>query len=319
MTTGAVIGDISTGSDTLRSIEAIQGTNFGDTFVATGYGLEGALNIGNNGTFNQFEGLAGDDSITGNGSTRLLYSNATGGVSINLHDASVAGNGGSVTGDASVGHDTFVGVNSVSGSNFVDTYVATGFDGNTTAGSFGPFNSFQGLGGNDTITGNGNTEIFFTGATAGVTVDMAAGASHSTVGDLASVGADTFTGVNSVLGSNFNDTISGSNANEILNGASGNDILTGGAGSDNFVFRLSSGNDTVTDFTNGQDTIDIHDYTTFTQGSPSSFAAWIASASVEQQGANTLIHLDANNSILLSNVAKASLAMNDFILHPPGQ
>ncbi|WP_371259555.1 beta strand repeat-containing protein [Bradyrhizobium sp. URHD0069] len=299
MASGDVTGDASIGHDTLRSIEAIQGTNFGDTFVATGYGLAGALNIGNNDTFNQFEGLAGNDTITGNGNTRLIFTNATAGVTINLAT-------GDANGDASVGHDTFIGVNSVTGSNAVDTYVATGF---------GSFNAFQGMGGDDIITGSGNTQIFFTNATAGVTADLATG----NAGGDASVGHDTFTGVNSVLGSNFSDTISGSNANEIFNGGSGGDILTGGAGSDNFVFRFSSGNDTVTDFTHNQDTIDIHDYATFTQNDSASFAAWIASAAVEEQGANTLIHLDTNNSVLLSNVAKASLAMNDFILHPAGQ
>ena len=71
MAAGTVTGDASIGTDTLRSIEGIQGTNFADTFVATGYGLAGALNVGNNGTFNQFEGLGGNDTITGNGNTRL--------------------------------------------------------------------------------------------------------------------------------------------------------------------------------------------------------------------------------------------------------
>jgi Ca2+-binding RTX toxin-like protein len=81
-----------------------------DTFVGSGifhvWGSAFADTLfGNNGTFNQFEGLAGDDSITGNGNTRLIYTNATGGVAINLQ-------AGSATGDVSVGHDTFVGVNS---------------------------------------------------------------------------------------------------------------------------------------------------------------------------------------------------------------
>ena len=45
--------------------------------------------------------------------------------------------------------------------------------------------------GNDSITGNGDTQISYQSATAGVTVDMIAG---TAVGD-ASVGSDTFTGV----------------------------------------------------------------------------------------------------------------------------
>ena len=89
---GTATGDASIGIDTLRSIEGIQGTNADDTFVATGYGAPGGLNVGDSGTFNQFEGLAGNDIITGNGFTRLLYINATGGVSINLQSGTATGN-----------------------------------------------------------------------------------------------------------------------------------------------------------------------------------------------------------------------------------
>src|SRR5439155_22371295 len=55
--TATGIGDDSIGHDTLLSIEGIQGTGFVDHFDATGYGngQQGRLNIGNNGTFNQFE------------------------------------------------------------------------------------------------------------------------------------------------------------------------------------------------------------------------------------------------------------------------
>ena len=100
MGAGTATGDASIGNDTLRSIEAIQGTNFNDMYDASTFGTAGALNIGNNGTFNQFEGLGGDDTITGNGNTRVIYSSATAGVT--MHMAA-----GTVTGDASVGTDTF--------------------------------------------------------------------------------------------------------------------------------------------------------------------------------------------------------------------
>nr|WP_283825364.1 calcium-binding protein [Bradyrhizobium diazoefficiens] len=307
---GTADGDASIGHDTLHSIEAIQGTNFADTFNAVGYGEAGALNVGSNGTFNQFEGLGGDDQITGNNNTRILYNNATAAVDVDLAT-------GNATGDASVGHDTFTGVNSVSGSafadtlsgtangdsfiglagndiidgrsgfdtaiygfssntisginvdlaagsvtgdvsvgtdtllsieavmgtNFADTFVATGFGtSSANGGSNGPINQFQGMGGDDVIAGNGNTQIQFNNATAGVAVNLATGDVN---GD-ASVGHDTITGgVNSVFGSNFDDTIIGSNRDEFLNGrdgndtirgGGGNDFLTGGAGNDTFVF-----------------------------------------------------------------------------------
>src|SRR5262249_8491611 len=135
----------------------------------------------------------------------------------------------------------------------------------------GTFNFFQGNAGNDTITGNGNTQIQFTNATAGVNVNLSTGVA---TGD-ASVGTDTFTGVNNVLGSNFNDTITGKAASETLNGNAGNDtiaggggadILSGGAGNDNFVFVTGSAGTTITDFAgNGAaagDTLEFHGFGT---------------------------------------------------------
>jgi Ca2+-binding RTX toxin-like protein len=270
--------------------------------------------------------MGGNDLIDGGGGfDRAVYNFAHDGVGITVNLAA-----GTVTGGPNTGTDTLKSVEGIWGTEFVDIYNAVGFSTTSTNAGNSPisptnsgasnFNEFEGGGGNDTITGNGNTRIAYYHATGGVVVTLG---NNSTIHGSA-VGASTGTddiisGVNAVRGSEFNDIITGNAFNNTLEGQGGNDVLTGGADSDNFVFRLSSGNDTVTDFTNGQDRIDIHDYTTFTQDPSSSFAAWIASASVEQQGANTLIHLDANNSILLSNVAKASLAMNDFILHPPGQ
>ena len=38
MAAGTVMGDASIGTDTLRSIELVRGTNFTDTYDATGFG-----------------------------------------------------------------------------------------------------------------------------------------------------------------------------------------------------------------------------------------------------------------------------------------
>jgi VCBS repeat-containing protein len=235
MAAGIVTGDTSNGTDTLRSIEGVQGTFFDDTYVATGYGVSGALNVGNNQAFNQFEGMAGNDSIAGNGNTRIIYASATDGVTINL----VAG---TATGGASVGSDTFTGINSATGSNSADVYDATGFTGTP---SFGTFNLFEGLGGNDTITGNGNTRIAYSQAAAGVTVDLSAGTAHGTAaGNGANVGTDTITGgVNSVQGSNFADVITGGSGNETFFGGGGSDAINGGGGNDTITGGV--GNDII--------------------------------------------------------------------------
>ncbi|OSI73913.1 hypothetical protein BSZ21_06095 [Bradyrhizobium canariense] len=234
MAAGTVIGDASSGTDTLRNIEGVQGTGYVDTYDATGYGLAGALNVStSNGSFNQFEGLGGDDSITGNGNTRVLYSNATGAVTITIS----AGGTGSALGDASTGHDTFTGgVNSAIGSNFADGYNASAFKNG--------FNSFQGNGGNDTITGNGSTQVQYSNATSGVTITIGAGGAGSASGD-GSVGTDSFTGVNSAAGGNLNDTYNasgyGAGLYNSFQGNGGNDTITGNGSTQVQYFSATSG------------------------------------------------------------------------------
>ncbi|UVO39384.1 cadherin-like domain-containing protein [Bradyrhizobium arachidis] len=379
MAAGTAAGDASIGSDTLHSIEGIQGTMFADTYDATGFGQAGAANVGSLGTFNQFEGLGGDDTITGNGNTKIIYGNSTDGVTItigvggagtaqgtasgdlatvghdvftggvnaalgsnfadvydahafdggfnafqgNAGDDTITGNGatqiqygnattsgvtitigaggvGTAAGDISVGTDHFTGVNSAIGSSFADSYNASGFSG---------FNSFQGQGGNDTITGNGATQIQFSNATAGVAVDLAAGTAD---GD-GSVGHDIFTGVSNVVGSNFNDTITGSAANNVLSGLNGNDT---------FVFKEMTGggigNDVITDFVAGQDHIQL-DYAAFDPNDASTFSTWLSSHASTVNGTDTLIDLDpmanpGKDTILLKTVAQASLHASDFIV-----
>ena len=135
---------------------------------------------------------------------------------------------------------------SIIGTNFADTYDATGFTASSTnAGSAGvngagaAFNEFEGAGGNDTIIGNGNTRIAFYDATAGVTVtftSLGAGTSQSTAsGDAAGVGIDTFSGVNSVRGSAFDDIIGPDAGNNVFDGQAGNDTLQGGGGNDTLI------------------------------------------------------------------------------------
>ena len=303
----------------MRSIEFVTGTNFADTFDATGFSAASAnsgstVTFNTDGTLNDFEGRGGNDVIIGNGNTRISYLHATGPVTVDLA-------AGTADGDASVGHDTFTGVNRVRGSyfadtllgsnnpngtteffegsggddfidgrggfdkavylnedapivvhlaagdvfggsntghdtlrsiesiigtNFADTIDATGFTASSTnAGSAGvnaagaAFNEIEGAGGNDNIIGNGNTRIAFYNATAGVTVtftSLGAGTSQSTASnDAAGVGIDTFTGVNSVRGSAFDDFIGPDAGNNVFDGQAGNDTLQGGGGNDTLI------------------------------------------------------------------------------------
>lgn len=83
----------------------------------------------------------------------------------------------------------------------------------------------------------------------------------------ATEGADRLTGDakdNVLDGKGGNDTIDGGAGNDTIIGGMGYDILTGGAGKDSFVFRSAAeigdrpgARDVITDFTQGQDKIDL--------------------------------------------------------------
>ena len=68
------------------------------------------------------------------------------------------------------------------------------------------FNEFDGLGGDDLIIGNGNTRISFINATSGVTVDLATGKAL----EMPRSARTRSPAVNSIIGSNFADTLYGS-------------------------------------------------------------------------------------------------------------
>jgi len=116
-------------------------TNFG----ATGFLNPAVNNIGNNGNFNQFEGIGGNDTITGNGNTRIIYSSATDAVTINLQQDLPAA--------AVRSTRTRLSASTVRpAAARTNTYNAAGFTGVSSAGSFGTSTCFEGLAGNDIIT-----------------------------------------------------------------------------------------------------------------------------------------------------------------------
>jgi hypothetical protein len=104
-------------------------------------------------------------------------------------------------------------------------------------------------------------------------------------------------------------------------GDDGNNQFWGFNGNDAFVFNVTEGidHDFVNDFRPGQDHIQL-DYLAFTPGNTGSFDSRLLAHSAPAPGnANSVIidfHLDGENTVVLQNVSRASLHMNDFILHP---
>ena len=281
------------------------------------------------GDFNVFEGGDGDDSITGNGNTRVEYLNADGGVVVDLVAGTanagglgatnvgsdtlvgginrIAGShfGDSLTGgadddmesfrgmdgndtiDGSTGYDesdywlsaegvtatlttgglgtvskasgeldTLISIEKIRGSEFADSFDASAFDG----GSYGLFNVFEGLDGNDTVVGNGETRVEYREADGGVYVDLATGTSQGTAGfdGATNVGTDTITGANSIVGSAFNDSLVGGAIDdyEEYRPGAGDDTIDGGTGFDRLRYHFADAAVTVefSDVTEGSGT-----------------------------------------------------------------
>ena len=108
-----------------------------------------------------------------------------------------------------------------------------------------------------------------------------------------------------MYGENGNDRIYGGTGNDTIYGGAGDDALSGGADDDTFVFAPGSGDDTITDFTDGDDKIDL-----------SAFAdiASVDDLSMDQREGNIVIDLSnqGGGSITLQDFVIADLDASDF-------
>nr|WP_249792339.1 nidogen-like domain-containing protein [Bradyrhizobium sp. BRP22] len=165
---------------------------------------------------------------------------------------------------------------------------------------------FNGLGGPLGPSDPGSDTVDYSHASGPICVNLLTGATTGTAAE-----GDLFSSIENLRGTAFNDTLTGDGHNN---------ILFGGAGNDTFVFKQNAGGigyDTISDFVAGQDRIEL-DYVAFGPNGQNDFDHWLESHATVENG-NVLIDLDGNghNTILLKNVALASLHANDFIL-PPG-
>ena len=118
-------------------------------------------------------------------------------------------------------------------------------------------------------------------------------------------------------GDSGNSGLLGGAGNDILIGGPGNDIMSGSTGSDTFRFtdlsggHANIGKDVIVDFHPGEDTIEI---------SNSIFADFAAlqAATTDDGHGNTIITADANNSITLEGVSKATLVAHQSDVHFTG-
>ncbi|MFJ4247705.1 retention module-containing protein [Pseudomonas sp. NPDC089741] len=196
--------------------------------------------------------------------------------------------------------------------------ILNGGDGNDvlTAGSGN--NELHGGAGNDLLySGPGNDLLdggtgidtaSYAHATAGVTVNLGLLGAQNTLG----AGTDTLTGIENLVGSNFNDTLTGDNNNNVINGGLGNDILnggggddlliggmgnntlTGGPGADTFQYlKGNSGHDTITDFTPGTDKLDLSQLLQGENGTTASLDDYLH-FTVSGSGASVMTSIDVS-------------------------
>lgn len=95
------------------------------------------------------------------------------------------------------------------------------------------------------------------------------------------------------------DTIDGGTGNDIISGGADDDTLTGGAGEDTFVFGADSGNDRITDFEAGTDTLDI-------TGLDTTAADLVTGVSSDADG-NAVVTFSSGNTVTLVGVSAASV------------
>ena len=225
------------GTDTLSNFENIIGSVFAD--VLTG-----------DGSANTIEGGAGADTLTGGaGNDTASYADSSAGVTVSL--ASGTGTGGDAQGD------TLSGFENLLGSAFND--VLTGDGGaNILDGGAGDDSLIGGAGADTLIGGTGINTASYAGAGSAVNASLTTG-----TGTLGEANGDTFSGIQNLIGSNFNDTLTGDANDNILVGGLGNDTLSGLDGNDTLDVRL--GRDTAYG-DNGDDTFWVDSQGTILNG-----------------------------------------------------
>lgn len=255
------------GSDRILSgIINVVGTSFADSFKGT--------NTNRSGEF--FNGLGGNDTFEGGGGyDTVFYGSSQSSVVFDLA-------AGTVTGDTDVGTDTLIGIEGFIGSAAADTYSAVGFgllaSSTNKIDDGGLFNSFEGRGGDDVVTGNGATRIAFNNASAAVRVNLLDGFAKDLVDfrdgttlDAAGVGIDTFSGVNNIRGSGYGDILIGgrreSDQLEQYEGRGGNDSIFGGSGYDRVNYHVDGlGTTFIVDNGNVQFALDENGAQIYTMG-----------------------------------------------------
>ena len=232
--------------DTLSGFENLIGSNFADIL----FGDAGKNTISGGTGNDHLYGTGGGDTFDGGaGLDWIDYRNSTAAVTVNL--ATGVGSGGFAQGD------TYVNIEDIRGSKFGDTLIGNDSANVIYAGA--GTDIISGGGGNDMIYSGGGYDIINGGAGtdtlsyvnswANVVASLATG-----IGAYGEASRDTITGIENLVGSKFDDTLTGDAGVNRLTGGAGADALNGGAGDDTLIG--GTGGDTL----NGGDGQDTANY-----------------------------------------------------------
>jgi Ca2+-binding RTX toxin-like protein len=128
-------------------------------------------------------------------------------------------------------------------------------------------------------------------------------------------GRDTLyggTGNDVLLGGADNDSLNGGDGADRLDGDGGNDTLSGGAGNDIFLVDDLGGNDSITDFRRGQDTIDLSDLDAKSGTAAQDAFTWIGSRSFSGAAGELRSYRDHGDYFVAGDVNGDKIA--DFII-----
>lgn len=221
-------------------------------------------------------GDGNDDVIDGGtGTDTASYQNAAWWVDINLLQGTAAGGDGT---------DTLTNIENAVGSGYGDVLVG-GYDGNVLTGKAGN-DWIWAKSGDDYVYGGGGHDAVFGGW-----------------------------GADKLYGHDGNDTLNGEQGHDVVNGGGGDDRLDGGlgddylwgdTGADTFVFAQSGGTDTIGDFEDGSDLIDLSDW---------GFSAFSEVVDLAQFYASSVNLLFSDGSVLkIRQLTEGSFDAGDVLL-----